>query len=114
MANIYFEINAYNELMLEDREPEWAKYITVESIDDPGLLYLMTHVDFEAIKKLIIYYAGDPVAIPKRCNMKYKHQYILDTYDGTKRSRVKIVRECNITEGYIYKVIKKYKKKNMQ
>ena len=96
---------------MNKKEPEWAKYITENNIENEDLQALMSVIGFEATKKLMIYYEGMNLKIPKSCNMKYKHQYILDTYDGTKRSRVKIVRECNITEGYIYKVIKKYKNK---
>ena len=34
-------------------EPEWAKYITEESIEDYGLLDLISIIGFEATKKLM-------------------------------------------------------------
>lgn len=93
-------------------EPEWAKYITEESIDNGELQTLISLIGFEATKKIMLNYAGRDFFIPKTSLMKYKHQYILDNYDGTKRSRIKLVRACGITEGYIFKIIKKYNGKN--
>lgn len=56
-------------------------------------------------------HAGVPILIPRSsATSKYKYQYILDNYDGTKKSRMKLGLECNITEGYVYKIIKQYKK----
>lgn len=96
---------------MKSKEPEWTKYITKDTIDDVILLDLIDKIGFEATKKLMIHYAGRPITIPKTLNTKYKHQYILDNYDGTKMSRIKLVSECDITESYIYKIVKKYKKK---
>jgi len=93
-------------------EPEWAKYITEESIDNEELQTLISLIGFEATKKIMLHYAGRDFFIPKTVLMKYKHQYILDNYDKTKRSRLKLVRACGITEGYIFKIIKKYNGKN--
>lgn len=97
---------------MDKREPEWAKYITEESIDDERLQTLISIIGFEATKKLMIFYAGNIIDIPKLCNQKYKHKYIMDNYNGTKASRIKLVLECGITEGYLYKIVKKYKDKN--
>lgn len=96
---------------MENKEPAWAKYITQDSIDNPELLYLIPIIGFEATKKLMLHCAGTPIFIPKTIHMKYKHQYILDNYDGTKMSRIKMVLDCNTTESYLYKIIKKYKDK---
>ena len=92
-------------------EPKWAKYITEDTIDDERLQSLISVIGFEATKKLMIHFAGSEIFIPKTCTQKYKHQYILDNYDGTKVSRMKLVLECDITESYIYKIINKYKDK---
>ncbi len=43
---------------------------------------------------------------------KYKHQYVLDNYDGSKYSRMRTALDCNITENYIYKIMKTYKDKS--
>ncbi|MBQ8459366.1 hypothetical protein IJ541_04610 [bacterium] len=95
------------------KEPEWAKYITEDNIENEDLQALMSVIGFEATKKLMIYYEGMNLKIPKSCNMKYKHQYALDTHDGSHSSRVKIVRECDITENYIFKIMKKYPNKKV-
>lgn len=95
---------------MKEKESGWVKYITEESIDDYELLDLIGLIGFDATKKLMLNYAGVPILIPKSATSKYKHQYILDNYDGTKKSRMKLALECNITEGYVYKIIKQYKK----
>lgn len=96
---------------MNEHEPEWAEYITEDNIDNEDLQTLCSIIGFEATKKLMIYCAGTTLKIPKKCNMKYKHQYALDTHDGSHASRVKIVRECDITENYIFKIMKKYPNK---
>lgn len=57
----------------------------------------------------MIHYAGIPITIPKNYITKYKHQYILDSCDGSKKSHIEIAKACDISENYIYKIIKKYK-----
>lgn len=96
---------------MENKEPEWAKYITEDSIENEDIKALIELIGFDAVKKLMIHYAGIPIVIPKRCLTKYKHQYVLDTNNGSKRSKIKIVHECKITESYIYKLTKKYNKR---
>lgn len=95
---------------MNEKEPGWMKYLTEDSIEDCELLDLIKLIGFEATKKLMLKHAGIPILIPKSATSKYKHQYILDNYDGTKKSRMKLALECNITEGYVYKIIKQYKK----
>lgn len=97
---------------MNDKEPKWMKYITEDSIEDFELRDLIDLIGFEATKKLMLKHAGVPILIPKSATSKYKHQYILDNYDGTKKSRMKLALECDITEGYVYKIIKKYKNNN--
>lgn len=97
---------------MNDKEPKWMKYITEDSIEDFELRDLIELIGFEATKKLMLKHAGVPILIPKSATSKYKHQYILDNYDGTKKSRMKLALECDITEGYVYKIIKKYKNNN--
>lgn len=81
------------------------------SIEDYGLLDLISIIGFEATKKLIIHYAGNTITIPKSVNTKYKHQYVLDNYDRSKISRMKTALACRITENYIFKIMKMYKDK---
>ncbi len=96
-----------------NKEPAWAKYITEETIDNEDIKALIELIGFTAVKKLMIHYAGIPIVIPKLCLTKYKHQYILDNCDGSKHSKIALAKECNITEGYIYKLMKKYKNRKI-
>lgn len=97
---------------MNNSEPEWAKYITEKSIDNEELQTLVSIIGFEATKKLMLNYAGRNIFIPKAVLMKYKHQYIVDNYDKTKTSRIRLVQACDITESYLYKILKKYNGKS--
>ena len=94
-------------------EPKWAKYIREDNIEDGDVQALVPLIGLDAVKKIMIRYAGTHIIVPKQMLTKYKHQYILDNYDGTKLSRMKLALECEFTEGYVYKIIKKYKSENI-
>ncbi len=91
------------------KEPAWAKYITEENIEDDNIKGLIPIIGFENVKKIMFQYTGIPFLVSKTTFTKYKHKYIIDNYDGTKQSRRKIAIECDLTESYIYKLVKKYK-----
>jgi len=93
------------------KEPVWAKYITEDNLPTDDLRYLCAIIGLEATKKLMFYAAGEKFSIHAHCNQQYKKQYILDNIDRTKYSRMKTAVECEITENYIFKIMKKYKNK---
>lgn len=94
--------------MIRGDEPKWAEFIKENTIENEELRALVNCIGFEATKKLMIYYAGKSIIIPKSINTKYKCRYIKANYDGTKSSRRKLGRECDISEAYIYKLVNKY------
>lgn len=92
----------------ENKEPVWAKYITEENLPTDDLHYLASIIGLEATKKLMFYAAGEKFSIHAHCNQKYKKQYIIDNFDGTKQSMNKLVRQCDTTTRYVYKVIEEF------
>ena len=54
----------------------------------------------------MFYVARQKFSIQAHCNQKYKKQYIIDNFDGTKYN--KLVLACKTTTRYVYKVIKEF------
>ena len=91
-----------------NKEPVWAKYITEDNLPTEDLQILCSIIGFEATKKLMLNAPGSKFSIHAHCNQKYKKQYIIDNYNGTKRNMVDLVLSCKTTERFVYKVIKEH------
>lgn len=70
----------------EPEEPAWAKYITEDNLPTEDLQYLCSIIGLEATKKLMFKAAGEKFSIHAHCNQPYKRQYIIDNFDGTRKS----------------------------
>ena len=92
----------------KNEEPVWAKYITEDNLPTDDLRFLCEIIGLEATKQLMIKSPGQKFSIHAHCNQKYKKQYIIDNFDGTKSTFNKIVIQCGVTARYAYKVIKEY------
>ena len=92
----------------KEQEPVWAKYITEDNLPTEDLQFLCSIIGLDATKKLMIHAVGEKFSISKYCNQEYKKQYILDNYDGTKKTLNGIVVNCDITIRYAYQVIKDF------
>jgi len=47
------------------------------------------------------------VKIPKNGTLKAKIDYIKQEYDGTKKSRIELAKTCDLSENYIYRIVRK-------
>lgn len=92
----------------EPEEPAWAKYITEDNLPTEDLQFLCSIIGLEATKKLMFKAAGEKFSIHAHCNQAYKKQYIIDNFDGTRRSMFDTIRACKTTQRYVYKVIKEH------
>jgi len=92
------------------KEPIWAKYITEDNLPTDDLRYLCAIIGLEATKKLMFYAAGEKFSIHAYCNQQYKKQYILDNYTATRRNIIELVKACDTTQRYVYKVIEEFVK----
>lgn len=92
----------------KNKEPVWAKYITEENLPTEDLQRICEIIGFEATKKLMFNAAGDKFSIHAHCNQKYKKQYIIDNYTAKRSNIRELVKACDTTERYIYKVIKEH------
>jgi hypothetical protein len=97
--------------MIRQKEPEkpvWAKYITEDNLPTEDLQYLCSIIGLEATKKLMFNAAGEKFSIHAHCNQPYKRQYIIDNFDGTRKSMIDTVKACKTTQRFVYKVIKEH------
>lgn len=92
----------------KDSEPVWAKYITEDNLPNADLEYIASVIGIEATKKLILSIHGMSFNIPQNANYRYKKQYIIENYDGTKKSLNNLIKTCDVSARYIYKVIKEH------
>ena len=96
------EMFRYNE-----ENPVWGKYITEDNLP-PELKELASVIGLEATKKLIYKYNGRTFNIPRNIQYKYKKQYVIDNYKGTKTSLNHLILACRVSARYVYKVIKEH------
>jgi len=89
-----------------DKLPPWTENITIESLPNEDLKTLATLLDLNAVIILMETLPGVTIAIPKKANHKYKLQYVLQHYDGTKKTRMQLARLCGFSENYIYKIVR--------
>jgi hypothetical protein len=54
---------------------------------------------------------GILINVPKTGLNKLRNMYICKYYDGSKQSRVKLARECNVTENYIKQLASRNRKR---
>lgn len=50
--------------------------------------------------------SGSTVHIPKNATLPARKEYIKKYYDGTKKTRNELRRICDVSENYIYRVVK--------
>lgn len=88
-------------------EKPWKKYITMENLPNEDMRILAGTIGLEAIKNVITEFPGIIFSVPTNAEYPAKVEYIKQTYDGTKASRVKLSKECGIGERYIFRMLSK-------
>ena len=88
-------------------EKPWVKYITEETLPNEDLQVLASIIGLELTAKLMCEIPGTLISIPKNATLRARVAYIKEVYDGSKKSRLKLSRECNLSESYIFNVCKK-------
>ena len=90
----------------------WIKYITIETLPNEDLNIVATVIGLEATIKLMCELPGILISVPKNATLPAKIAYIQDNYDGTKQCRCRLARICEMSENYIYRVIRNKLKNN--
>ena len=85
----------------------WIDKITSENLPNEDLKTIAFLLGLDAAVKLMCERPGVNLSIPKNATLPAKILYIMEKYDGTKKSRLKLSKECDLSEGYIYRIARK-------
>lgn len=88
-------------------EHPWTKYINMENLPNEDMKIVAAIIGLEATIKLMCELSGIMISVPKNATLPAKIAYIQEVYDGTKKCRVKLSKQCDMSENYIYRMYKK-------
>ena len=90
----------------------WLNDLSTDEIEMPNydIKFFSELYGVDLALRLMIDMSGTLMNIPKTGLNKIRNMYIVKHYDGTKMSRVKLSRECGVTENYIMQLASKNRK----
>ena len=91
---------------MQNNKP-WIDKITPENLPNEDLKTIAFLLGLDAAVKLMCELPGVNLSIPKNATLPAKILYIMEKYDWTKKSRLKLSKECDLSEGYIYRIARK-------
>jgi adenine specific DNA methylase Mod len=100
---------------MEIREMQaWLNDLTTDEIEMPNddIKFLSELYGINFALRLMADMPGILINVPKTGLNKIRNKYICKNYDGSKNSRVKLAKECGVTENYIKQLVSKYRKRN--
>lgn len=90
----------------------WMDFITPNDMPNDDLKYMADRAGIKSALALIFTSPGITVTIPKNAFKELKRRYILNNYDGTKYTINRLAVECNLSQRYVYKIIKEHLENN--
>ena len=93
----------------------WMDLIKPEDMPNDDLKFIAESAGIKSALALIFCSPGLTVSIPKNPFREIKEKYIMSQYDGRKYTVNHLTIECDLSQRYIYKIIKKnlHKKYNL-
>ena len=85
----------------------WMKNITADDMPNDDLKYIAENAGIKSALILIFLLPGLTVNIPKYALRKIKEKYIMKEYDGSKFTLNRLAIECELSQRYVYNLIKK-------
>jgi hypothetical protein len=82
----------------------WMKYINVDNLPNEDLKIVASVIGIDPTIKIMCELPGILISVPKNATLPAKIKYILNTYDGSKKSRFELARTCGLSESYIYRI----------
>lgn len=95
-----------------DKKP-WLKDITIEDMPSDETKFLAEFCGVETAINLIENLKGVTINIPQDGFRRLKDKYILEHYDGSRSSILRLSMQCDVTDKYIYKLLKKNRNKDL-
>ena len=90
---------------------KWLANVTIEDMPTEDLKFIAEVAGLKQAILLILLLPGLCISIPKNAFSKLKEKYIVQHYDGTRASVYKLSLECNLSQRYVYKLLKKSREK---
>ena len=91
----------------------WLNDLTIEEIEMPNddIKEISERYGINFALQLMEDMSGILINVPKTGLNKLRNIYICKHYDGSKKSRMSLARECNVTENYIKQLVSKNRKR---
>ena len=93
-------------------EHPWTKYINMDNLPNEDMKIVANVLGLEATIKLMCELPGVLISVPMNATLPAKIEYIKEVYDGSKQCRVKLSKQCDLSENYIYRMYRKNINKN--
>lgn len=92
----------------------WVENITADDMPNDDLRFIAEKAGLKSALALIFFTPGLNVSIPKTAFKQLKDKYILNNYSGDKYSMNDLSVKCEVSQRYIYRLIKnKIKPQNL-
>ena len=85
----------------------WMENITADDMPNDDLKYVAENAGIKSALIMILLLAGLTINIPKYSLRKLKEKYIMKEYDGSKFTLNRLAVECDLSQRYVYNMIKK-------
>jgi len=92
----------------------WIEKLTPDNLPNEDLRLVANLIGLDVAIKMMDVLSGLTINIPKNGFRQARAGYIAKNYDGTKKSRINLVFECDVTEGYIRTIAKKHRIKEIE
>ena len=79
----------------------------METLPNEDLKIVAAIIGLEATIKLMCELPGILISVPKNATLPAKIKYIMEVYDGSKKSRLELAKTCDLSENYIYRIARK-------
>ncbi|MBO6272996.1 hypothetical protein J6O48_09510 [bacterium] len=86
---------------------KWMEKITANDMPNEDLKYIAQNAGLKMALMLIFLLPGLSIYIPKLALKKLKEHYIMTEYDGTRTTLNRLAIECDYSQRYVYKIIRK-------
>lgn len=89
-------------------------YIKPDDMPNDDLKIIAESAGIRSALALIFCTPGLTVSIPTKAFSEVKKRYIISQYDGTKYTLNRLALECNFSQRYVYKILKKHYEQQSQ
>lgn len=87
---------------------EWMRNITPNDMPNDDLKFVAENAGLKSAMALILLVPGLTVTIPRNALKTVKERHIINKYDGTKYTLNKLAVECELSQRYVYNLIKRH------